>query len=256
MCIVLLAYRTHPHYDLVVGANRDEFYSRPAAPAAPWLTAPSLVAGQDLEAGGTWLGVTNQGRFAAVTNLRGAQAAIGGSSRGHLVRDFLLATHTPDEFVTHSRSTAQTFAACNLLLADRDALHCWSSGDSNSQALGPGIYAVSNAPLHSTWPKVTRLKAAFTPLAHTRGDELVTRMLDLLRDADVTPGGGQSAALDLGRLEETIFVHTPSYGTRCSSVILRAPSGHLTFVERRYDEHAASVGEQRYHLDPDHSHVT
>lgn len=243
MCILLVAHQSHPVYDLVVAANRDEFHDRPSAPAGFWEDHPNLLAGRDLEAGGTWLGVNRAGRFSAVTNLRGGVAHDPASSRGHLVRDFLLdSAPASQDFLSALASQRTRYAGCNLLLAEGELLHWWSPG--GERALSPGIYGISNTPLDEDWPKVGRLKRSFLPLGGAQGETLVNALLELLRDRAVSSPDGQAQDLPPARLEETIFVHTPSYGTRCSSIVLRDRRlGRLIFMERRYDANAAVAGE-------------
>jgi len=248
MCILLIAYRQHPEYDLIVAANRDEFYSRPSAPVAFWDDHPQLLAGRDLLAGGTWLGVNTRGHFAAVTNLRGGSSACEGYSRGFLVRDFLLAGGSTPSFLSRLAPAARRYAGCNLLLCDNERLWWWSNVA--DRELSPGVYGVSNSPLDYAWPKVERLKAAFSPLAQMPGAALMESLFAILRDAPPNPGATQAVQLFNARLEETIFVHTPTYGTRCSSILLRdSRHGSLDFAERRYSPAAAVDGESRFRLD-------
>lgn len=245
MCILLVAYQQHPDYDLVVAANRDEFYDRPSAPAAYWSEHPTLLAGRDLQAGGTWLGVNARGHFSAVTNLRGTFAPASGYSRGHLVRDYLVQPE-PEHFLARLAPAAGRYAGCNLVLSDDADLYWWSHG--RDRALAAGVYGISNTQLDHEWPKVARLKAAFAPLRKLNGTRLSDSLLALLRDAEVS-GPGRALELSLARLEETIFVHTPGYGTRCSSVILRnRRAGQLEFIERRYASNTEVVGDVRYSL--------
>jgi len=246
MCILLVAYRQHPVYDLIVAANRDEFYQRPSAAARFWPQHPQVLAGRDETAGGTWLGINQRGYFAAVTNLRGGGGARDGYSRGHLVRDFLLQEDTAAQFARTLTPQGAHYAGCNLLLADRERLWWWSN-DTNRE-LPAGVYGVSNSPLDDEWPKVERLKAAFEPLRPLHGEPLLTALLEVLRDAPAThasPGDLLST-----RLEDTIFVHTPAYGTRCTSIVLRNPeTRQLAFVERRFTPGAEIAGESRFVVD-------
>ncbi len=246
MCILLVAYRAHPDYDLVVAANRDEFYTRASVSAAYWPEHPALLAGRDLQAGGTWLGVNTSGDFAAVTNLRGAFAPTPGYSRGHLVRDFLLRPDSSAHFLARLESDAHHYAGCNLILSDGVQLYCWSN--EGTHVLQPGIYGISNTAFASPWPKVERLKAAFAPLRQLTGAALAEALLHALRDAPIGNPEGVPAP-DFSRLEETIFVHTAGYGTRCSSVVLRSPRDQrVQFIERRYAADTDIEGEDRYSL--------
>lgn len=246
MCILLVAYRQHPVYDLIVAANRDEFYSRASTAAEFWQQHPEVLAGRDELAGGTWLGVNRRGHFAAVTNLRGGGVAHDGFSRGHLVRDFLLRQDTARQYAEALAPQGRHYAGCNLLLADRERLWWWSN--LAYRELPPGVYGVSNSPLDDEWPKVERLKAAFEPLRPLHGAALVGALLEVLRDA---PTAHASPGDLLGaRLEDTIFVHTATYGTRCTSLVLRDPRrGSLEFVERRFTAGAEIAGESRFVVD-------
>ena len=248
MCILLVAYQHHPDYDLVVAANRDEFYDRPSAPAAYWSAHPTLLAGQDLQAGGTWLGVNARGHFSAVTNLRGALTPTAGYSRGHLVRDYLVRPDSSEDFLVRLAPDAGRYAACNLVLCDAENLYWWSN--LGKRVLNPGVYGISNTHIDHEWPKVERLKGAFAPLRGLTGASLTDSLLALLRDTERSSPTGTAKPLNFARVEETIFVHTPSYGTRCSSIVLRNRRlGRLEFIERRYGPDTQVVGEARYSID-------
>ncbi len=243
MCILLVAYQVHPQYDLVIAANRDEFYARPTAAAAVWPGQPTLWAGRDLQAGGTWLGVNQRGHFGAVTNLRGGFSPAAGLSRGHLVRDFLQGQEGAETFIDALRPDASRYAGCNLMLSDHSSLWWWSNDA--YRRLEPGVYGISNTPLDQAWPKVERLKSAFAPLCHLTGPHLTEALFGILLDGSAI--GCVPTVPDLRRLEETIFVRSQSYGTRCSSVVLRSPvEESVDFVERRYTPDAKSAGESRF----------
>ena len=163
MCLIAFAWRADPRYPLVVAANRDELHARPAAPAAFWsdLDAPTLLAGRDLQAGGTWLGLTRAGRFAALTNVRepGRAGPADPPSRGALVLDFLRGSEPPAAFLAERDLSA--YAGFNLLLGTPDEL--WSAGNRDPQpprALEPGVYGLSNAVLDAPWPKLTSARQA------------------------------------------------------------------------------------------------
>lgn len=242
MCVLLVVHRQHPQWNLIIAANRDEFHHRPTAPAAPWNDVPGLLAGRDLEAGGTWLGVNPSGRISAVTNLRGARASSRSHSRGHLVRDFL----TPDapvlpDYLRTLDAHASAYAGCNLLLSAEEALHWWSPR--GSQRLSPGIFGISNAALDEPeWSKVTRLREGFHAVSHLDGASLEYALLRLLREED----GETEGAAGQRPLEDTVFVQGGGYGTRCSSLVLRGNDGQIVFLERRFDAAGLSIGESRY----------
>ncbi|HNL92645.1 MAG TPA: NRDE family protein, partial [Pseudomonadales bacterium] len=161
MCLILFAWQCHPQYKLVVAANRDEFYARPSAPVHFWQDTPQILAGRDLEQGGTWLGVTRNKRFAAITNVRDPTAKQGALSRGYLVRDFLTSEQSPANFIAQLQSHLADYSPFNLLLSDSNTLHyCNSSGE--MLPLQPGVYGLSNAALDTPWPKVESCKQALS----------------------------------------------------------------------------------------------
>lgn len=251
MCILLTAWHEHARYDLVVAANRDEFHARPSAAAAPWRDAPELVAGRDLEAGGTWLGVARSGRFAAVTNLRRPGQAAGSHSRGLLVSSWLRSSVAVRDHAATLVNDADDYAGVNLIFADTDALCAWSNQDNRVRMLGAGVYGLSNAALDVEWPKVARLKHAYARHRALEGEDLIDALLAVLRDDTLAvdaelPDTGIGLARE--RLLSPIFIDGGGYGTRCSSVVLREAGGSTLFVERRYDAAGRACGDSRYEL--------
>ena len=253
MCVLIVAFGEHAEYDLIVAANRDEFHGRPTAPAEVWTEHPQLLAGRDLEAGGTWLGVDDKGRFAAVTNVRSAHPGAGSRSRGFLVRDFLQQQHLgPLDYARSLNPMAREYAGVNLIAADHQALGNWSNRDARPTALPAGLYGLSNGALDDEWPKLTRLKHAYQRVRHLSGEALAAALLEVLRDREqpadaLLPNTG--VGLERERLLAPIFIDGGSYGTRCSTVVLRRPDGQMLFVERRYHADSAVTGESRYAVD-------
>ncbi len=237
MCVLLTAFHHHSRFDLVVAANRDEFYARPANVAAYWDDYPGIFAGRDLEAMGTWLGVNTGGRFAAVTNLRGGADPHARKSRGHLVRDFLSEAASSAQYTDNLLTQAHDYAGCNLFVADNESLVWWSGHQ--RQTLGPGVYGISNSSFHDEWPKVGRLKTQYQTLADLSDDELTGALFAMLRASDE-----RLRTARVGPLEDTIFVQSANYGTRCSTVVLRDTSrGILYFAERSFDPAGRITGE-------------
>jgi uncharacterized protein with NRDE domain len=252
MCILLTAWHQHLDYDLIVAANRDEFHARPATPAAAWLDHPQVLAGRDLEAGGSWLGVTTGGRFAAVTNVRRPGQPAGQRSRGMLVADFLAQGLPAERYGARLRANADHYAGVNMIFADLARLYAWSNRDNRLRTLEPGVYGLSNAALDDEWPKVSRLKAAYTRHCKLSGEALANALLATLRDDETAtdnalPNTGVGLATE--RMLSPIFISGGGYGTRCSSVVLRDRAGHLSFVERRYDADGNISGESRHELE-------
>lgn len=247
MCLLVLAWQVRADTPLLLAGNRDEAYDRPAAPAQFWPDAPLLLAGRDLEAGGTWLGVTRDGRFAAVTNYREPRTMMPPPrSRGELPRDYLLGGAKPGEFARALAASAADYSGYNLLLGDRDELWWVSNRAGAPRRLEPGIYGLSNDLLDTPWPKVEIAKAALAARC-AAGSPSSTELLALLQDRrthalDADPAIGLDAAL--ARALSAIFIETPRYGTRCSSV-LRVGADRAEFIERR---HAPERGEAQFHF--------
>ncbi len=247
MCLVVVAFRASEKHPLIVAANRDEFYARPALDAGWWPDHPGLLAGKDLQAGGTWLGVHRSGRFATVTNFRDADAPVAGlKSRGHLVGDFLLGDMTPHEYVATIDPDA--YAGFNLLLSDRDSLAYLSNRGAGARDLPPGIYGLSNATLDTPWEKVERSKARLAELiADNRIDEV--ELLGLLSDPERGPADearGDSLPFEIAHAITAPFIITPDYGTRCSTVVAADSDGNWNFLERRFDDGGDATGESRF----------
>ncbi len=233
MCLILLAWRQHPDFPLVLAANRDEFHARPSTCIAPWPDQADLFAGRDLAAGGTWLGFTAGGRFAAVTNVRDPAAAQGSRSRGLLPRDFLMGTCPPLAFCRNIEQ--DVYSGFNLLVGDsRELAYCSNRGGA-PKMLAPGIYGLSNHLLDTPWPKLTTAKQAFS----TALDALPSReaFFKLLTDREIVadenlPETGVS--LEWERRLSAIFVLSPEYGTRASSVFTVGREGCKVLEERCY----------------------
>lgn len=246
MCLLVLAWRVRADCPLLLAANRDEFHDRPAAPAQFWPEAPQLLAGRDLLAGGSWLGVTRDGRFAAVTNYREARTVTPPPrSRGDLVRDYLLGEGSTADYVRSLPKHAADFAGFNLLCGDRQSLWWYSNRGGPPQRLTPGIYGLSNELLDTPWPKV---QASKTTLAGLCADDAPSTgaLMDLLQDRQTHPATADPAiGLDaaLAQALSAIFIDTPRYGTRCSTVLRLGADGRAEFVERR---HAPERGESHF----------
>lgn len=232
MCLILLAWQMHKDFPLVVAANRDEFYARPTLPAARWNDAPTVIGGRDLEAGGTWLGITEAGRFAAVTNVREPGTPKGERSRGDLTRTFLVGESSPEQAA--AQVAGSDYGGFNLLLADQEALYYLSNRDGAPRALGPGVYGLSNHLLDTPWPKLATAKARFTealPALPESGP-----MFSILADQEIVPDPQLPATgvpLEWERLLSAIFVKSATYGTRASTFLASGPGG-LRLEERSF----------------------
>lgn len=246
MCIAYLSLGANPHWPVFIAANRDEFHKRAALPAAPWPEHPSLIAGRDLTAGGTWLGVTHAGRWALLTNFRDPGAhREDRTSRGHLVSDYLLGDVAPHEYAKKVHAESGQYNGFNLLVGD--GLDAWYVGNHSADPplrLAPGRYALSNHALDTPWPKVERLREQLDLLMPV-GDELVldpvyAALRDTSRpDDDALPNTG--VPLDTEKLLSSIFIVSPNYGTRCSTIIALDPAGRGIFSETTYDPQGQAV---------------
>jgi uncharacterized protein with NRDE domain len=238
MCLIVVGLGAAPGYSLLVAANRDERHARPAASAAWWPHPPHVLGGRDLEAGGTWLAVDRRGRFAAVTNIRDAQRRAGLRSRGSLVTEYLAGPLSAERYALRAAGDGADFGGFNLLLYDGDELW-FASNRSPAARLGSGLHAFSNAPPGIDWPKTATARARAERLL--REPAPVEPLLALLAERDAE-----------GAVERSHFVVGPTYGTRCSTVVLIDTHGRFaTFAERRFDEAGRPVGdvEERFAID-------
>lgn len=233
MCLIVVGWRVHPDYPLVVAANRDEFYARPTALAARWADAPEVIGGRDLEAGGTWLGITERGRFAAVTNVREPGLPPGRLSRGKLTHDFLTGRATPLDYA--AQVDGGDYAGFNLLLADGEQLVYVSNRDAAPRQLPPGIYGLSNRLLDSPWPKLVKARERFAEALSALPDERV--FVELLADDEIVPDHELPATgvpLAWERLLSAIFVRSENYGTRASTLAWQRADGAVCLHEQSY----------------------
>jgi uncharacterized protein with NRDE domain len=244
MCLILVAWRAHPDFPLVVAANRDEFFARPTAPAGWWGEAPDILAGRDLQAGGTWLGVNRRGVFAGLTNFRDpSRQRPDAPSRGALVAEGLAGGAPVAERLAWLARHGGAYNGFNLIFSDGRELAVHESVSGNGQVLGPGIYGLSNHLLDTPWPKVVAAKSRL----HTALESLpdTAALLALLRDDrpapdDALPRTGVS--LEWERLLSAAFIRAPGYGTRSSTVILTDRAGRVTFQEWSWNEAGSQIG--------------
>lgn len=247
MCLVAIAHRAHPEIPLVVAGNRDEFHARPTQDAHWWPDRPDVLGGRDLQAGGTWLAVARNGRYAVVTNYRDAdQPSPRLKSRGHLVGDFLGGDRSPLDYV--ASIDGERFAGFNLLVGDGETLAYLCNRDGAARQLEPGIYAVANATLDTPWPKVRRTKAALEKLlASNRANETeLLRLLDDRERARVSEVESGPLPFDKAHALTAPFVVMPDYGTRSSTVLVRDSAGDVCFTEKRFDPAGKSTGQSNF----------
>ncbi len=247
MCLILFAYRQHVDHLLLIAANRDEYHQRPAEAARFWPQAPQLLAGRDLLGGGTWLGVTRSGRFAAVTNFREPGATSGERSRGELCTHFLLGSTKASQFAGDLAPDAGRYGGYNLLLWDGEELCYCSNQNRPHRVLEPGIYGVSNGYLDEAWPKVVTGKAALKRALS--GDDVLDTCLEILGSRE-QPGDHHlpdtGVGLEFERLLAPRFILSQEYGTRVSTVLSVPVAGDLSFIEKSFGASGACSGRVRY----------
>jgi uncharacterized protein with NRDE domain len=262
MCLLVLAWRAHPQYRLVVAANRDEYHARAAAPLAKWPPPGELLAGCDLRAQGTWLGIDRERRFGVVTNFRELQdPRAGAPSRGGLIPRYLGASTSAErgagaaEFFAALEEQARNYSGFNLLLSDRDSLWYGSNRATPfARALPPGVYGLSNELLDTPWPKLQRVRVGFEAWLRAPHPAPPAQLFTLLADrrpadeATLEHVGGLPPQWH--RALSAPFVLHPDYGTRCSTVLLLEPGGALYLAERRFDARGEPAGESEFRLDP------
>ncbi|MBL4826601.1 MAG: NRDE family protein [Spongiibacteraceae bacterium] len=239
MCLILFAFQYHPEYPLIAVANRDEFYTRPTRAAHFWDDSPELFAGRDLEAGGTWMGITTTGRFSAVTNFREQPSAKTDEpllSRGKLTTDYLNNTSSTQDYLTNVTLNKNRYAGFNLLIGNHRHLFYCSNRTNKVQPLSPGLYGLSNGYLNEAWPKVESGKIALqNMLQHSTAPiDLLSILSDTTQASDDTlPNTGIDTERE--RLLSSRFIRTEHYGTRASTVLMVNKHKQVTVWEKNFD---------------------
>lgn len=258
MCLIAFSWQPQAEFPLLLAANRDEFHARPSAAAGYWDEHPDILAGRDLEAGGTWLGLSRRGRFAAVTNVRDPQrkGTPAPRSRGDLTRDFLLSLLPPRDYLAEIAARADQYQGFNLLLFDGSELWYLHGGREESWAprrLAPGNYGLSNAALDVPWPKVTLAQQRLQQAMDRAAPQAPT--LAQLREvlADRSPASAEALSRQglQGEMAQRLsaqFIVTDAYGTRCCSTLRWHRAGAVDFAEQRFDRDGATTGESNFRL--------
>jgi len=237
MCLILFAYDCHPQYKLVVAANRDEFYNRPTLPAAFWPDIPSFLAGKDLKEGGTWMGITTSGRFAAITNYRDPSYYIPHSpSRGQLVKKYLNSDHTPVNFLENLINSGLEYNGFNLLVGNFETLYYYCNRVRKIRKITPGVHGLSNNLLDVPWPKVTK-GIKFLTQCIEQDDIMAEDLFAIMADTEqpeekLLPHTGISWEWE--KILAPIFVSSQSYGTKSTTLLLVDHNKHVRFWERSF----------------------
>jgi uncharacterized protein with NRDE domain len=244
MCLILIAWQGHAKHRCVIAANRDELHSRPTAAAQWWPSQPPILAGRDLSAGGTWLGLARTGRFAALTNYRGTtERRADAPSRGALVTSILTSVDSVALTLEYLRSVSADYNGFNLLFSDGERLAVYESMRGAGRELEPGIYGLSNDLLDTPWPKVQTAKSRLSQALSNL--ETTDAVLALLRDDSIAPDDQlprTGVSLEWERLLSSAFVRAPDYGTRCSTVVRIDEMRRACFDEWTWDAAGAEIG--------------
>jgi len=252
MCLISIAYQSHPDYPLLVAANRDEYHRRPTAGAQFWDDHPQLLAGKDLQAGGTWIGITRTGRFAAITNHRNPPSTRAQPrSRGFLTLDFLLGGMSAAHYLESVAARAGEYAGFNLIVGESGQLWYFSNIEQRVQQLGSGIYSLSNALLDSAWPK--QVLASSEMRKHSQGkidhpglQAVVSSRVQVAEHQ--LPNTGID--LEFEKLLSAPFIVSPEYGTRATTSLWLDSSGHGDWLESSFDAAGDKVLERRWQFNP------
>lgn len=246
MCILFIAVEQHPNFPLIIAANRDEYHDRPTRPSQWWEDTPSLLAGKDLRAGGTWMGVTKQGRFAALTNIRNPERVKNNAkSRGELV---LKALQTGIE-ESDLRATKDQYNGYNLLHGHVDDLKVYNNFDDTLTQLKQGVYGLSNAALNSPWPKTTKGMQALSHYCQSSRTIDADKLFQILRD-DVKAPDDQlpvtGAPADWEKKLSSAFIVLDHYGTRTSTLLLVSNTKQVYWHERNFNSTAECTNSNNY----------
>jgi uncharacterized protein with NRDE domain len=238
MCLILFSYNKHPRYRLIFAANRDEFYERPTRPAQFWNASPDLLAGKDLKGGGTWMGITRNGRFAAITNFREPENIRQNlPSRGFLVRNFLETDSSPENYLKMIKKIGDRYNGFNLLVGTHDGIFYYSNRQTRILEISPGIHGLSNHLINTDWPKVKKGKQLLAEIISQDNFPNMTNLFSILQDRSKPPDHllpNTGVPLEWERILSPLFITGTIYGTRSSTIFLWDKDGNIEFVERTF----------------------
>ena len=242
MCIVLIAKNTTKDFPLIVLANRDEYFERETRSLGLWKKNKEILAGMDLRAGGTWLGVTNRGKFAALTNLPSIERTPGKTkSRGLLIKDFLTKNITPYQYTNFLKESKNEFLGFNLVVGEKDSFFHYSNTNSKISILNNGIHIMTNTTLNNNWPKSDTLRERVKNILIKRPSNLIDNFFSVL-------GPSLNVRASNTPYTDSIFITGESYGTRSSSVLMFHKNGESNFNERTYNKRQVIMGEKKFYL--------
>ena len=245
MCLILFSYQNHPRFDLIFAANRDEFYDRPTRPAQFWKSSKHILAGKDLKGGGTWMGITRTGRFAAITNFREPGNIIENApSRGSLVLDFLKTDCSPENYLKTLQKTGKIYNGFNLLVGAGQGIFYYSNRQNEILEIPPGIHGLSNHLINTDWPKVKKGKQLLAETASQNDFPNIKNLFSILQDRSRPPDNllpKTGVSLEWERILSPLFITGSKYGTRSSTIFLRDKDGTISFLERTFTPDHGSI---------------
>ncbi|MDE0094990.1 MAG: NRDE family protein [Gammaproteobacteria bacterium] len=251
MCILFVALNQHPRYPLIIAANRDEYHARPSLSMHWWEDRPRIFAGRDLSAGGTWLGINRDGAFAAVTNFRtGEDHRADGRSRGELAVRYLESSGTPADFHGFLRQHHHEYNPFNLVYGDRRGLHTWGYDNPGARALDSGFHSVSNGPMDTIWPKMSRGVTGLARQIRDHPDIGPETLLPLMLDTTPAPDGdlpGGGPDLERERQLSPIYIRGEEYGTRTTTILLFREDG-IGISEYEHGPERPATSANRFHV--------
>lgn len=239
MCLITFAFKKHAEYPLILVANRDEFYGRETQAAKEWHEEgyPNIIAGKDLRAGGTWMGINKNGRWAALTNYRDIDnIKENAPSRGDLVLNFLKSDGKPEDYLTELDKISYQFNGFNLLIGDSKTIHYYSNYGKKIVNVNQGFHGLSNAHLNTPWKKTSDVTQRLKSLVE---DDVIepNSFFEIMSDetkADEKTLPQTGLPLKMEKAISSIFINTPDYGTRCTTILLQNKDGDYTYIERRF----------------------
>lgn len=249
MCLIAFSYKTHPTYKLIVAANRDEFYQRPTRPAQFWTEEkqPHILAGKDLKASGTWMGISKTGKWGALTNYRDPKnIRENAPTRGTLVLDFLKTERSAFEYLKNVEDSSKSYNGFNLLIGEKDSLYHYSNENQKITEIVPGIHGLSNALLDTPWPKLDQAKKDLKKVTAEQNFDK-EELFEILKNPEKAPDDKlpkTGIPYEWEKAISSVFIKTENYGTLCSTLLLVDYDGNAEFTERRYDTESGDIIEE------------
>ncbi|MFP4476958.1 MAG: NRDE family protein [Desulfatibacillaceae bacterium] len=245
MCIAVFAYKMHPGFPLVLAANRDEFYERPTRAAHYWRDHPYVFGGLDEQEGGTWMAMGQDGRLGLLTNYRDPSSVRDDApSRGHLVRDFIAQSLSAREWLEELRKTADRYNPFNILCGRYNDLYWFNSRLGEVQRVEPGLHGLSNAYLDTPWPKIKRAKRGLEHALSLEMRHWPDVLFDILTDTTQAPDDqlpDTGVGIECERMLSPVFIKSPTYGTRASTIVVATRTGDVYCEERTYDPNDTGI---------------